>query len=388
MDPLAAHATPMDFSLFGGGPWFRIERRFAFERTGALLPSVVTRLLAGALVAWVPLALLSLLQGPDGFRAFLEDWPVQAQMLFGIPILLAAELYTDGRIRIAAQRPVAMGLLSVADEDRYQLALRRTARWRDSSVAQAVLLLCAFLISLAKLQYRFGPAVLFSPPDRPLTPTGAWYFAISLPLFWLALLMWAWRFVIWSELLYRLSRLSLKIVPTHPDRTGGLQFLATAQASFAPAVFVIGMVMTTFTDRGEPLVTGKGLLSLSEAHAVLAAAALIVLHLPLVCFAPALLRTKRDSDLRLAELGARHGRIFERRWFDREPPKNPLGQNDFQTWADLANGYFTAMQMRWLPVSLRSTLGIIAAAVGSLLPRVLFQRQLLELAHGFMPQLF
>lgn len=388
MNPAPAHASALDFSLFRGGPWFRIEERLGLDRPISAIWPHVSRFLAGLLIGWVPLAVLSLFEGGTAFNRFLADRVVQAGALFAIPVLLALEPYTDGRIRIAASRPIALKLLAGEDEVKYHAALNRAARWRDSGAAQLVLLVIVLGFSVAKYSFGFGARVLSASPERPLTPTVAWYFAVTLPLFWLGMLMWTWRFVTWSELLYQLSRLRLQIVPTHADRTGGMRFLANAQASFAPAVFALGCVLTGITQFDPSVSVTEGLLNYSRSHAVFAVVCFIVLNLPLASFSPKLLQAKRESDASFSELVATHARNFQRRWFDVEHRTDPLGRPDFSSMIDLSSSYEIAGRMRWFPYSFRATIAIIGAALGSLIPRLLMQRQFLDAATGVMPKLF
>lgn len=389
MSPLPEHATPLDFSLFGGGPWSRLEKRLGLDRPISASWPYVSRFLAALLIAWVPLAVLSALQGGDAFDAFISDKLVQAQSLFALPILVACQPYTDGRIRIAASRPIRMGLLTPADASLYQLSLYRAARWRDTWIIPALLLVVALGYSIARFRFTIGgqPA-LGAAPDRPITPAIAWYFAVTLPLYWFTALMWAWRFLIWSEILYRLSRLNLQIVTTHADRTGGVGFLPKTQASFAPLVFALGAVLTSITDIPATAKLSEGLLNYSKSHSVFAATAFVVLNLPLASFAPRLLAAKRESDARFSELIAVHARAFQQRWFDRDNRPDPLARNDFSAMIDLSSSYQMAVKMRWFPFSFRASVGIVGAAVGSLVPRLLMQHQFLETATGLIPRLF
>lgn len=386
MTAAPAHATPLDFSLFGGGPWARAEARLGLnKRTSAGRP-FASRIVVGLAIGWLPLALLSLLQGPPVFELFLAERHVHAVALFAIPALLAGELYTDGRIRIAAARPIQLQLLGREDEARYQSALALAARRRDSGTVQAVALLLAFGWSVLNYQLGLRP-VLGASAGGPLTPAVAWYHAVTLPLFWLAMLIWLWRFIIWSELLFMLSRLSLRVVPTHADRTGGIRYLANAQASFAPAVFALGCVLTAITEFDPSKSITSGLLNYSRSHVTYAATCLLVLNLPLASFAPRLLKAKRESDARFSELVALHGRRFQERWYA-DPKPEPLGQQDFSSMIDLSSSYEMATRMRWFPYGVRPALAISLAAVGSLVPRLLLQHQFLDAATNLMPKLF
>jgi len=54
---------------------------------------------------------------------------------------------------------------------------------------------------------------------------------------------WLWRLVLVYVLFWRISRLSLSLVPTHPDRTGGLSFIAYVPTAFSPVVLGVSCVL-------------------------------------------------------------------------------------------------------------------------------------------------
>ena len=66
---------------------------------------------------------------------------------------------------------------------------------------------------------------------------------VSLPIFQFILVRWYLRFFLWFWFLWRVSRLDLRLVPIHPDRTGGLGFLGRSTNAFAPILFAQGAVL-------------------------------------------------------------------------------------------------------------------------------------------------
>src|SRR6185436_13073850 len=72
---------------------------------------------------------------------------------------------------------------------------------------------------------------------------GWWLGCVSLPLFQFVLLRWYFRLFIWARFLWRVSRLELTLVPTHPDRCGGLGFLANVSTAFAPLLLAQGALL-------------------------------------------------------------------------------------------------------------------------------------------------
>src|SRR5262249_57620149 len=65
------------------------------------------------------------------------------------------------------------------------------------------------------------------PVDGILRPSlaGWWYGCLSLPLFQFILLRWYFRLFVSPRFLLQVPRVDLSLVPTHPDRAGGLGFL-------------------------------------------------------------------------------------------------------------------------------------------------------------------
>jgi hypothetical protein len=51
---------------------------------------------------------------------------------------------------------------------------------------------------------------------------------------------WAFRYLIWSLLLWRVGRLGLHLMPTHPDRAAGLGFLTVSQRQFGILFAALG----------------------------------------------------------------------------------------------------------------------------------------------------
>src|SRR5678816_2098615 len=68
---------------------------------------------------------------------------------------------------------------------------------------------------------------------------GWWHVLVSAPVALVLLLGWLWRILIWGLFLFRVSRLDLQLVPTHPDLLGGLQFVGLSLRAFLLLSFAI-----------------------------------------------------------------------------------------------------------------------------------------------------
>src|SRR5664279_1124262 len=70
-----------------------------------------------------------------------------------------------------------------------------------------------------------------------------WYEIVSIPIFQFVLLRWYLRFFIWFQFLWQVSKLDLHLIPTHPDRAGGLAFLGKSSYAFSPILFAQGALL-------------------------------------------------------------------------------------------------------------------------------------------------
>ena len=68
---------------------------------------------------------------------------------------------------------------------------------------------------------------------------GWWHALVSAPVGLVLLLGWLWRILMWGFFLFRVSRLDLQLVPTHPDLVGGLQFVGESLRAFLLVSFTI-----------------------------------------------------------------------------------------------------------------------------------------------------
>jgi hypothetical protein len=119
-------------------------------------------------------------------------------------------------------------------------------RWRDSNLAEACLLIASFALAFSSgLDFHREWSVAGAEGTPSLA--GWWYLAVSRPLFLFLALRWVWRGSLWTGFLFRVSRLPLALMPTHPDLAGGLGFLPICQASFASVVLALSVVVSSYT---------------------------------------------------------------------------------------------------------------------------------------------
>jgi len=357
-----AHSTLSDFSLVKGGPLYRTECRL--HLASSKLTRVVWCALVFALLAWLPLVALTFPRGDTALRSLFAGLQVHAKLLLALPVLVAAEPYIDGRIAQAARQFLDSHLVGVGSRPAFEKSARAAMRWLDSNLAEACLLIASFALSFASdLDFHRGWAV--AGAEERLSLAGWWYLTVSQPLFWFLALRWVWRGTLWGVFLFRVSRLPLALMPTHPDVTGGLGFLPICQSSFAPVVFSLSVVLSSYTWDAQVVGLASSPLPYLIPLITLGMLAAVVVFAPLGFFTPQLLKAKRRGVSAFSALAAWHSRQFERRWFHGRTGEHPLGAPEFSSLADLGSAFTVARKMRMFPWDQRS---LLCFAAGSLAP--------------------
>ena len=81
----------------------------------------------------------------------------------------------------------------------------------------------------------------------PATPSfgfgGWWYLYVARPVYVALVLAWFWRLLLTTRMMFKISRLPLSLVPTHPDRLGGLGFLASIPGAFSLVILALSSVL-------------------------------------------------------------------------------------------------------------------------------------------------
>ena len=172
--------------------------------------------------------------------------------------------------------------------------------------------------------------------------------------------------------LRNVSRLPLRLIPTHPDRAGGLGFLGLAAHAFVPVILAQSVVLSAVV--GSRIVfQGQTLVSFQyEIAALLLLQFLLVLGPPCV-FMKTLLGLKRQGRQQYGVLAARYTAEFHSKWIEGTAPAGEplIGSADIQSLADLANSYDVVSEMKPVPIGKDTIVSIVGAAIIPLLPLAL-----------------
>ena len=390
----ALHERP-DFSLVLGGPLFQLFRRA--HLTGDALELLWRRVLVITGVAWLPLLLLSALSGSTydatAGIAFLYDIEAHARFLIALPILIAAELIVHQRIRPVVAQFVERGIVVPEELPKFQHAIESTLRLRNSVIGEVALLVVVYTFGVWvwRGQIALETASWYAIPDgERMQPTAAgyWYSFVSLPIFQFVLLRWYLRFFLWFWFLWRVARLNLRLVPIHPDKTGGISFLGRSTNVFAPILFAQGAVLAGLL-ASQILYAGQNLMAFQVQIASFIAFFVVVIFIPLLVFTPHLVHAKRQGMGEFGRLASRYSRQFEQKWIQGAPKDEALlGSADIQSLADLGNSYSFGQEMRFVPFGLKDVTRLAAVAAAPLLPLSLTVFALDELAGYAIKVLF
>jgi len=125
---------------------------------------------------------------------------------------------------------------------------------------------------------------------------------MTAPLFQFLLGLGLWRWLLWAYYAFKLSRVNLRLVPTHPDEYGGLGFLGLTSGAYAPIAFSATAVIAV-TWRNDILHHGAHLVNFKLPIILLVVLIAIVAFGPLAFFVPRLAALRRKGILEYGILG-------------------------------------------------------------------------------------
>jgi len=375
---LSGGRTP-DFSLVLGGPLFQIMRRA--HLTDDALSLVDRRIVLTALLCWLPLLVLSAFEGEalGGKVAvpFLLDIEVHVRFLVVVPLLIGAELIVHRRLRFVVAQFLERNLIAESDMPRFNAAVASAFRLRNSVLAEALLIAFVYLIGVLVIwqHYIAIDAVTWyaapSPEGVKRSFAGLWFGFVSLPVFQFLLIRWYFRILIWVRFLWQVSRIDLCLVPTHPDRAGGLGFLSRTAYAFTPLLVAHGALLAGLI-AARIFFAGARLIDFKFEIIVLVIFLLLLVQGPLLVFASQLGRAKRIGSRDFGLLAERYARAFDAKWLHGVPPGEPLlGNADIQSLADLSSANEIVQTMHVSLFSTDALLQLTGAIIAPILPLVL-----------------
>ena len=383
--PPAAHAR----DLFGHELLPRVARLLGFEHD---LPTLARTAAVAVLLGWMPLLLLTAVQsavlGAPGLRDFLEDLGVHARALLAVPLFVLADALCAPRLSAAASHFLDARLVQDHDRPRFDAAVASTGTLMQTPAATIVAVVLSYALSLGLLlsipvsaypPWHLRPDAGGSIPGG-YSIAGWWHVLVVVPMLLFLTVGWLWRLWLWARFLWLVSRLELRLVPSHPDLCAGLKFLGYSVRGFTVVAAAGGTVMA---GRLTNNFVHSGSSPFSHAY-VVAIGVLAIMSLflaPLLVFAPRLLEVRRRGVFEYGALADRLGRGFESRWLasDRSLHDPAVDPTDISALSDLYQIAANVQAMRPVPVDLGSFALIAGAVLLPFVPVVVLSLPLEEL---------
>ena len=370
----APNGESNDFSLVDGGPLYRLWRRTGLS--GDAMQFSQRRVFVAILLGWVPLLLLSIAEGRawgGGFAlTFLQDVETHVRLLIVVPLLILAEIRVYRVLPRIVRCFVKDGLIPDAARSRFDAAISSAMRLRDSAVAELLLILFVYgvgVLVIRRTQFALDVNTWYANVEDGrlrLTPGGWWGALVSVPIVQFLMVRWYFRFFVWARFLWQVSRIDLKLEPTHPDGTAGLHFVALAQFAYRPVLLALGAALAGMI-ANKIFYTGAALLEFKvEIIGTVALLTLLILG-PMLVFTPKLIVVRHKGMEEYGGLGQRYAREFRRKWIRGSRPADEplLGSADIQSLADLRSGFLVIKDIHVTPFDTRD---VMALALAVLLP--------------------
>ena len=346
-----------DYRIGEGG----LLRRFEVAVKLTRLPGQLLALLS---ITWLPMVVLGLWRGSP--EALVYDPAVHVRLLIVAPLFLVLDQLFPATCRYTLTQLQEQGFVAEATAPRVDALLHRAARMADSSIPEAILALLGILLGVT--------ALLGVVPIRGLSyrtglgPDQVWYALTDLPLFQFLLWRSVWRWAIWVYVLVGLSRIELRLVPTHPDRAGGIRFLKLPSMGYC-AVLLFAVSSVLCAEWGSRFTLGATLASFKPLLVVFAAAATLIAFGPLLLFAPQLFAARQRGSREVGGVACRAGRAFRETLLD---PSAALERGTVHELASVEQAYReTVKQLSLILFDKRDLVMLLAATLVPVVPVML-----------------
>ena len=379
MSHVALETKQVDFSLSAGGLAYEFFRRMRLS--GDEPRFIRRRVLSVVAILWLPPLILTIIAGTaysDAIRiSFFNSLLGHVRFLVVLPILIGVEPYIHRQLNIAIRLFSERNLIPAGEMADFHRAIDKTHDIRNSYILELGLLVVVYTAGLWFWGSRQpeGSQTWYANPNTlglNLTLAGYWLVFVSLPMFQFFLVRWYARFFILFWMLLQISKLKLNLIPTHPDRSGGLGFLGRVTYAFSPLLFAQGALLSAMIAT-EVMQNGKDIGSFLVESIGYIAFFVIGVLVPLCVFVPEVARAKRKGLRIYGTLAARYVEEFDKKWIrsDDGEREELLGTADIQSLADLGNSYNVVSEMNLAPFNYRDIFRLTAITAAPLIPLLL-----------------
>jgi hypothetical protein len=318
-----------------------------------------------ALLTWLPIAVWAFVTGRvagvDSGEALLQHYAVHVRCLIVIPLLILAEPMLHETAKSIAARIASAAVVTPEARSRFELALRDVIRVRNTSTPWVLVLGVAIAWSLTDRPDENADAMAWALEAGGTIGFGGWWFAyVARPLYLALLFAWLWRILLVTYWFWRIGKVGLSLVPTHPDRAGGIAFVEKLPGAFA---LVSVALSAMFASRWAHEILHHGVSFASNRQMIIVLVVLwsVLLLLPLIALAPVFVKVRAKAIHAYSELVGRQGRLVHRRWIEHERVEGEpiLDAPEIGPVADAAAMYEAVRKMRPVPIGKASLVKIL-----------------------------
>jgi hypothetical protein len=370
---LGAQQSLVESSLIRGGPFYRGQQAVRLIRPDKW--NMGRRIAIAVAIGWLPLVVLSAVFNPDGLLSLIRDYRVYSRMLIAVPVLLLGQAVMESRFRTLVAHFLNAGLVSGSEVQRMQAAIKTVLHLRDSVLPELVIFLLVIIHTATTERTMVDNTPWLAQGTGAafhITSAGWYAIVVSATIFQFLLGLGVWKWFLWGIFAFKLSRLKLDLVPTHPDEHGGLGFLSLTPIAFAPIVFAATAVIGS-TWRHEILAGRANLMTYKLPAIVLACLVALIALAPLAFFVPRLAALRRRGMLEYGILGQLHSMDFHEKWILSRAGHEPefLTACESSTLADYGHAYEKLKDLKPFPLDRDALIVLALSLLIPLLPVVL-----------------
>jgi hypothetical protein len=211
----------------------------------------VKSVLIALLICWLPLAIITLIQQnfwTGSFaNSFITSFETQSRLLVTVPILLFSDRIVNLKLGRLLAQFVSSGIIRNEDVERFYQIIWNNVNFMKSRWVEPILFLLSYLQVILILFYTTENTHMLSwglnEDHQSLNLAGFWSTLISKPFVLYLVYRWLLRIIFWDIILYKISKLNLKLFPPHPDLVGGLGFLPYSIRYFSGVAFAFSAIL-------------------------------------------------------------------------------------------------------------------------------------------------
>jgi hypothetical protein len=377
-----------EISLVRGDAAWRFQRALGLIPTDGL--GIARRAIVVTALTWVPVAVWAWLRhraltSPDS-EPLLAHFAIHARLLIAVPLMIVADALVHSIMPRVVPYFLSSGLLPPSEAGPFREILRRVLKLRDLTLPWVFIIGIVVAVTVTSLPTLSSHEMGWAREGTTMGFGGKWFIYFSRPVFLALLFGWLWRLILLGYLMWKIAKLNLAIVPSHPDGNGGLGFLELLPVMFAPIVFSLSAVMASNWSH-RIIYHGANLLGLRVEMIVFLVILVLIFLGPFFVFMGPLRKAKRAAELEYGALVGHHGRLVRQKWIEGLAVADDtglLGAPELGPVADHISMYQAVERMRSMPVGKRALMSVAIPAAIPLLVVISLQIPIKDVLLGLV----